>query len=69
MLVLSRHVSERIFVRLEDGRHIVILPVAIQGDKVRIGIEAPRTVSIHREEVYEAIQRGRLAETVDIPAA
>jgi carbon storage regulator len=33
--------------------------VSIQGDKVRLGIEAPKHVSIHREEVYQAIQRER----------
>lgn len=51
MLVLSRRKSQKIV--LSDG--IVITVVAIQGDKVRIGIEAPKDVPVHREEVYRAI--------------
>lgn len=52
MLVLSRKVDECIRI----GDDIKIMVVSIQGDKVRIGIEAPKHVSIHREEVYHAIQ-------------
>lgn len=53
MLVLSRKRDESIMI----GDKIVIKIVSIQGDKVRVGIEAPKDVSIHREEVYQAIQR------------
>lgn len=53
MLVLSRHKDESIVI----GDSIKIMVVAIMGDKVRLGIEAPKNVSIHREEVYQAIQR------------
>ena len=51
MLVLSRHRSERIIV----GDDIAITVMDIRGDKVRIGIDAPSEVTIHREEVYQAI--------------
>lgn len=53
MLVLSRKKDEKIII----GDNISIMIVDIQGDKVRLGIEAPREVSVHREEVYQAIQK------------
>jgi carbon storage regulator len=53
MLVLSRKKNESIVI---DDK-IVITVVEIRGDKVRLGIEAPRDVPIHRSEVYEAIRR------------
>jgi carbon storage regulator len=53
MLVLSRQKDESIMI----GDDIKITIVDVRGDKVRLGIEAPRKVSVHRIEVYEAIQR------------
>ena len=53
MLVLSRQRDESIII----GDNIVITIVDIRGDKVRLGIEAPKEVPVHRQEVYEAIQR------------
>jgi carbon storage regulator len=55
MLVLSRKVGEMIVI--DDS--IKIMVVDARGDKVRLGIEAPPEVSVHRSEVYEAIQRQR----------
>jgi carbon storage regulator len=52
MLCLSRKVDERIFI----GDDIRIMVIEIRGDKVRLGIEAPRSISVHREEVYVKIQ-------------
>lgn len=57
MLVLSRKKSESIVI---DGR-ISITVVEIRGDKVRLGIEAPREVPVHRSEVYDAIKSERTA--------
>jgi carbon storage regulator len=56
MLVLSRHCDESIII----GDNIVVTVVDIRGDKVRLGIEAPSEVTVHRREVYEAIQRENL---------
>lgn len=53
MLVLSRQRDQTIVI----GDSIRITIVDVRGDKVRIGIDAPRDVAVHREEVYEAIQR------------
>lgn len=53
MLVLSRQRDESIII----GDNVIITIVDVRGDKVRLGIEAPREVSVHRREVYEAIQR------------
>ena len=53
MLVLSRHRDESIMI----GDEIVVTIVDIRGDKVRLGINAPQDVPVHRQEVYEAIQR------------
>jgi carbon storage regulator len=53
MLVLSRKKDEKIVI----GDNITLMVIDIRGDKVRLGIEAPRDVTVHREEVYEAIKR------------
>jgi carbon storage regulator len=53
MLVLSRQKDESIII----GDDIEITIVDVRGDKVRLGINAPRSISVHRKEVYEAIQR------------
>ena len=53
MLVLSRKKDEKIVI----GDNISIMVVEIRGDKVRLGIVAPRDVSVHRREVYDAIKR------------
>jgi len=53
MLVLSRQKDESIMIN--DDVEITI--VDVRGDKVRLGITAPRDIAVHRKEVYEAIQR------------
>ena len=53
MLVLSRKKNESIVI----GDNIVITVVEVRGDKVRLGIEAPKEVTVHRREVYEAIKK------------
>lgn len=55
MLVLSRKKDEAILV--DDTIRVTVID--IRGDKVRLGVEAPREVPVHRQEVYEAIRRSR----------
>lgn len=61
MLVLSRRPNESIVI----NDKIVITVIEIRGDKVRLGIEAPRDVPVHRSEVYSAIQRAE-SEASDV---
>jgi carbon storage regulator len=53
MLVLSRHRDESIII----NDNIVVTIVDIRGDKVRLGIQAPSNIPVHRQEIYDAIQR------------
>ena len=53
MLILSRKLSEQIVI----GDGIVVTVVAIRGGNVRLGIDAPENISVHRKEVYEALRR------------
>lgn len=58
MLVLSRKKNESIVIN-DD---ITIVVVEIRGDKVRLGVEAPKEVPVHRNEVYEAIRRSQQSD-------
>lgn len=53
MLVLARHLNESIMI----GDEIEIVVVAVSSDQVKLGIRAPRSVAVHRKEVFEEIQR------------
>jgi carbon storage regulator len=53
MLVLSRKVNQEICI----GDDIRVMVIEIRGDKVRLGIAAPRETPVHRHEVYDAIKR------------
>ncbi len=65
MLVLSRQRDESIII----GDNIVITVVDIRGDKVRLGVQAPSEIPVHRKEVYEAILREKEREAAKGPAA
>jgi carbon storage regulator len=53
MLILTRGVGETIRI----GEEISVTVLAVKGNQVRIGINAPRDVAVHREEIYERIRR------------
>ena len=53
MLILSRHRNEQIII----GNDIIVTVIEIRGDKVRLAIEAPMEIPVHRMEVAEAIKR------------
>jgi len=61
MLVLSRQKDESIII----GDDIEITIVDVRGDKVRLGINAPREISVHRKEIYEAIQREKAQKAAE----
>ena len=61
MLVLSRQKDESIII----GDDVEITIVDVRGDKVRLGINAPRSISVHRKEIYEAIQREKEQNSKD----
>ena len=66
MLVLSRKKNESIVI----NNDITIVVVEIRGDKVRLGVEAPKEIPVHRREVFDAIHRqelfaGALAERIN----
>ena len=64
MLVLTRGTNQTIII----GDEIEITIVEVRGDKVRVGINAPMTVRVHRKEVYEAIQAANLEAAQASPA-
>jgi carbon storage regulator len=65
MLVLSRKKNESIVIN-DD---ITIVVVEIRGDKVRLGVEAPKEVPVHRREVFDAIHRGETAASEKVEDA
>ena len=53
MLILTRRVGESLVV----GDDVTLTVLGVKGNQVRIGVNAPKTVSVHREEIYQRIQR------------
>lgn len=60
MLILTRRISESVII----GDDIKITILGVKGNQVRLGIDAPKDVSVHREEIYNRIQQEKYAEEV-----
>jgi carbon storage regulator len=58
MLVLTRKKNESIVI----SENIVVMVIEVRGDRVRLGIDAPKEVSVYRHELYEAIKRGEVVK-------
>jgi carbon storage regulator len=57
MLILTRRVGESVVI----GEDVTVTVLGVKGNQVRIGINAPKSVSVHREEIFERIKSGRAA--------
>lgn len=59
MLILTRRVGETLIV----GDNVSVTVLGVKGNQVRIGVNAPKDVSVHREEIYQRIQREKIEQS------
>ena len=64
MLIISRNVNEIVVVEFEDGTTMALAIVEVRGGKVRLGLDAPEGVKIHRKEVWDVIQAEKASGSV-----
>jgi carbon storage regulator len=61
MLILTRRVGEAVMI----GEAVTVTVLGVKGNQVRIGIDAPKDVAVHREEIFERIRRGQFGDAAD----
>ena len=62
MLILTRRVGETLMI----GDDVTITVLGVKGNQVRIGVNAPKEVAVHREEIYQRIQKEKTGDDIDI---
>ena len=65
MLILTRRVGETVVI----GDDVTVTVLGVKGSQVRLGVNAPKEVAVHREEIYERIKREQAADEADQPRA
>ena len=63
MLILTRRVGETVVI----GNDVTVTVLGVKGNQVRLGVNAPREVTVHREEIYERIRQEQAAEEAPAP--
>ena len=61
MLILTRRVGETLMI----GDDVTITVLGVKGNQVRIGVNAPKEVAVHREEIYQRIQKEKTGDDID----